>query len=197
MKLCFPKNYEQHEMIPEFFNVEFVTVIKELEKIVTKCDESAVNPEDRLIQDFELIVEHIYDDRFIVSCCFDLYGQETAIQISDDLPCDVNRHMKRLTDITANMFDIIDHDKDHNLTGRDYVIMLILNFSHYLKTNPRLWESGNFYTLQYNAAEVTGKRIPAYLAESFNFYGVKEKDETILDKMNLADRFSEFRDFDV
>ena len=197
MKLCFPKNYEQHEMLPEFFNVEFVTVIKEIDKIVSKCDESAVIPNDRLIQNFELTFEHIHDDYFTIACNFDFYGQEAGIEIADYMPCNVKTNIKRLTDITTNMFDIVDHDKDHNLTGRDYVIMLILNFSHYLTTDPKLWGLGNFYTLQYKAAEVTDNRIPAYLTESFNLYGVKEKDESILDKMNLADRFSEFRDFDV
>lgn len=195
MKLCFPKNYEQHEIIPEFFNVEFVTVIKEIEKIVSKCDESAINPDDRLIQNFELTFEHIHDDRFTIACDFNFYGQETGVEIADYTPHNVKTHIKTLTDISANMFDIVDHDKDHNLTGRDYVIMLILNFSHYLNTDPIVWGLGHFITLQYKAAEVTENRIPAYLAESFNLYGAKEKDESILDKMNLADRFSEFRDF--
>lgn len=195
MKLSFPKNYEQHEMIPEFFNVEFVTVIKEIEKIVSKCDESAVNPEDRLIQDFELTFEHVHDNRFTMACDFDFYGQEAGIEITDNIACSVKEIIKTLTNISANMFDIVDHDKDHNLTGRDYVIMLILNFSHYIKTEPYIWGLGNFITLQYHTAEVTDERIPAYLAESFSFYRSKEKDETILDKMNLAERFSEFRDF--
>ena len=198
----------------EFLNPEFVITLNEIRSIICKCDDSADNPNDRVLRNVCLYISKEETESY----CLDAYSIYFGFDVYNDSKDDENicgtgeierTHitsfeslLEILKLISANMQATEAADKEGIMNSKDRAAMILLNLSYFLNQNALLKFNGTAmyiftpkHTDEYD--KDAKSQIPEWVSKYFNvnytgFGTCMSKEEEEYNYKTFKERFYKF-----
>lgn len=206
MKITLQSDMPRSYLPEEFLNPEFVITLKEISSICRRCEGWGGSSDNREYYNHDYvclynvilgIIEEEFQE-YTISLSFDFGNTELHGYIESRI-LDFQDVLTKLQLILANMRAIESADTNVTLSSRDRAVMILRNFSHYLRTVIILHDrdGDQACVLCVKDADDFVKKlpIPDWISRAFNTsytgFGYSDTKEDLKDK-TIKERYFQF-----